>query len=55
MDDADIAHSIMTVKEMEYKRYGLNEKYNEMSNHGILTGDRPYISPPFKNQLKNIP
>lgn len=55
MDDADIAHSIMTVKEMEYKGYGLNDKFNEMSNHGILSGERPYISPPFKNQLKNIP
>ena len=55
MDDADIAHSIMTVKEMEHKGYGLNGKVDVMSNDGILTGDRPFIQSPLKRELKNIP
>ena len=40
MDDSDIAHSIMTVKEMEHANYGLNDHYYDefLSNHGILSG-----------------
>lgn len=45
MDDADALHSVMTVKEMIYSGYGLNPNQLDakISNHGILTGDRPFI------------
>ena len=46
MDDADTVHSIMTVKEMIKCGYCLNDYQSneDVSNHGILTGDRPFIN-----------
>ena len=45
MDDADALHTVMSVKEMIYSGYGLNEHQMDakLSNHGILTGDRPFV------------
>ena len=45
MDDADIFHSIMTVKEMIHCGYGLNTWQHDdvINNSGVLTGDRPFI------------
>lgn len=45
MDDADALHTVMSVKEMIYCGYGLNEHQMDakITNHGILTGDRPFI------------
>ena len=46
MEDADILHSIMTVKEMIYCNYQLNSfLYDDLvSNEGILTGDMAFFS-----------
>jgi hypothetical protein len=45
MDDADIFHSIMTVKEMINCNYGLNDWQHDdiINNSGVLTGDRIFI------------
>lgn len=46
MEDADIVHSIMTVKEMIHCDYGLNDFQHDdlVSNAGVLDGDRPFMS-----------
>ena len=48
MEDADIVHSIMSVKEMIFCDYQLNEsQHDELeSNYGILTGDRSFFVDP---------
>lgn len=44
MDDPDIAHTILTVKEMICFKYELNNNKDPITNNsGILTGDRPYL------------
>lgn len=43
MDDADIGHTIMTVKDMIYCKYELKEINGEITNSGILRGEMPYI------------
>lgn len=44
MDDPDILHSMMSIKEMIYMKYEINEHTDDIANNsGILTGDRPYI------------
>jgi hypothetical protein len=44
MDDADIAHSLMSVKEMIYSGYQLNGYKDDIANNaGVLSGSRPYI------------
>ena len=43
MDDADIGHTIMTVKDMIYCGYELKENNGEITNSGILRGEMPYI------------
>ena len=44
MDDADIGHTIMTVKDMVYSGYDLKESSNgDIVNSGILRGEMPYI------------
>jgi len=46
MEDADIVHTIMTIKEMIYCKYGLNEWQRDdvINNSGVLIGDRPFIA-----------
>ena len=46
MEDADIFHSIMTVKEMIFCNYGLNEWQQDdvINNSGVLTGERPFVA-----------
>ena len=43
MDDADIGHTIMTVKDMIYSGYDLKEVNGDIVNSGILRGEMPYI------------
>ena len=45
MEDSDIVHTIMAVKEMLYCGYRLNPDQADdlVANAGILTGDMPYI------------
>jgi hypothetical protein len=45
MDDADILHSIMSVKEMISIGYTLNANHNcDISNNcGLLSGNQPFI------------
>jgi len=51
MDDADIGHSIMTVKDMIYSGYDLKESSNgDIINSGILRGEMPYIYDKSKHE-----
>jgi hypothetical protein len=51
MDDADIGHTIMTVKDMIYSGYQLKESANgDILNSGILTGEMPYIYDKTKHE-----
>jgi hypothetical protein len=43
MNDPDILHSIMAVKEMIYCRYCLNDD-QDVENSGVLYGERPYFA-----------
>lgn len=56
MEDADILHSIMTVKEMIHCNYQLNSYLHDdlVSNDGILTGDRAYFADP-RNPRFHVP
>lgn len=43
MDDPDITHTLMTVKEMIHADFGLNNLKDEIGNNsGILSGKRAY-------------
>jgi hypothetical protein len=54
MDDADIGHSIMTIKDMIYCGYDLKENPNgEIVNSGILTGQMPYIYDQNKHDISS--
>ena len=54
MDDADIGHSVMTIKDMIYSGYDLKESTNgEIINAGILTGQMPYIYDPSKHDASS--
>lgn len=45
MEDSDIAHTIMTVKEMIHSGYQLNGSTDHISNNsGVLTGNRPFFA-----------
>ena len=46
MEDADIVHTIMTIKEMIFCDYCLNDfQYDDLvSNSGVLSADRPYMT-----------
>jgi len=46
MEDPDIVHSMMSVKEMIFKNYQLNAYTDDIANNsGVLTGNRPFIYP----------
>jgi len=42
MNDPDILHSVMTIKEMIQGGYCLNG--DDLDNSGVLTGNRPFIA-----------
>lgn len=48
MDDADIGHTIMSIKEMIYCGYELKEEQGVVINAGILKGNMPYINEKMK-------
>jgi len=51
MDDADIGHTIMTIKDMIYCGYELKECSNgDIVNSGILRGEMPYIYDKAKHE-----
>ena len=49
MHDPDIVHSIMTIKEMIYCNYSLNDYQDDdiLQNSGILRGERKYFRPQY--------
>lgn len=56
MEDADIVHSVMTVKEMISCGYQLNGSLHDdlVSNEGVLTGDRSFFAEP-QNPKFHVP
>ena len=54
MDDADIGHTIMSIKDMIYAGYYLKEDQGIVINSGILSGNMPYINDQIKSDCASV-